>query len=73
MSILFPTILYKCTPKYCSALGIYLTNTVNSNQSFLNLFKIEQALGVYQRTLYFSIISTFGKITKIYGKLEITC
>lgn len=59
---------------FCLALGKYLTDIVNSNQSFFNLFKIEQDVGAYQRALYFSIISTFRNIAKIYGKLEgVTC
>lgn len=54
---------------FCLPLGKYLTDIVNSNKLF-NLFKIEQDVGVYQRVLYFSIISTYRNIAKIYGKLE---
>lgn len=36
---------------YYLGLGKDLIDTVNSNQLFLNLFKIEQDVGVSQRTL----------------------
>lgn len=38
---------------YCLALGKDLIDTVNSNQLLLNLIKIEQDVGVSQRTLIF--------------------
>lgn len=53
ITVLFPVIVYKCPPMYYLGLGKDLIDTVNSNLLFLNLFKIEQDVGVSQRTLIF--------------------